>query len=106
MSWHGVRLNQRDWSHGSHSVALTARLTKKRVFLHVILNAYWEALEFELPSVANGGPLPWHRWIDTFLDSPPDIVEWERAPLVPGHPSPPQPPPARAPLPRPHPDAL
>jgi hypothetical protein len=26
----------------------------------------------------------WRRWIDTFLDSPHDIVDWERAPLVPG----------------------
>jgi hypothetical protein len=24
----------------------------------------------------------WHRWIDTYLDSPHDIVEWEAAPLV------------------------
>jgi len=85
ITWHGVRLHEPDWSHGSHSVALTAKLTKDRVFLHVILNAYWEPLEFELPSVANGGPHPWHRWIDTFLDSPHDIVDWERAPLVRGH---------------------
>ena len=95
ITWHGVRLHQPDWSHGSHSVALTARLTTERVFLHVILNAYWEPLEFELPPVANGGPHPWHRWIDTFLDSPHDIVDlprlmsfaghWERAPVVPGH---------------------
>jgi isoamylase len=85
ITWHGVRLHEPDWSHGSHSVALTAKLAKERVFLHVILNAYWEPLEFELPSVASGGPHPWHRWIDTFLDSPQDIDDWERAPVVPGH---------------------
>jgi glycogen operon protein len=84
LTWHGVRLHEPDWRHASHSVALTARFTKERVFLHVILNAYWEPLEFELPSVANSGPHPWHRWIDTFLDSPHDIVDWEHAPLVPG----------------------
>jgi glycogen operon protein len=84
LTWHGVRLHEPDWRHASHSVALTARFTKERVLLHVILNAYWEPLEFELPSVANGGPHPWHRWIDTFLDSPHDIVDWEHAPLVPG----------------------
>ena len=55
-----------------------------RASYHVILNAYWEALEFELPSVSNGGRPPWRRWIDTFLDAPDDIVEWERAPSVPG----------------------
>jgi hypothetical protein len=36
-------------------------------------------------AVADRGPHPWRRWIDTFLDSPHDIIEWERAPLVAGH---------------------
>jgi pullulanase/glycogen debranching enzyme len=52
---------------------------------HIMLNAYWEPLEFELPPVGDGGPRPWRRWIDTSLDSPHDIVEWEQAPAVPGH---------------------
>ncbi len=85
ISWHGVRLHEPDWRRSSHSVAFTARFTKEEVFLHFILNAYWEPLEFELPLVANGGRHPWRRWIDTFLDSPDDIVDWERAPSVPGH---------------------
>ncbi len=84
IAWHGVRLHEPDWRPSSHSVALTARLTTERLFVHVILNAYWEPLEFELPSVSNGGRHPWRRWIDTFLESPNDIVEWERAPSVPG----------------------
>jgi len=53
-----------------------------RTHYHVILNAHWEPLEFELPPVADGRP--WRRWIDTFLDPPNDIVEWEHAPSVPG----------------------
>ena len=56
-----------------------------RTHYHTILNAYWEPLEFELPPVADGGRHPWRRWVDTFLDSPHDIVEWEQAPSVPGH---------------------
>jgi len=84
IAWHGVRLHEPDWRLSSHSVALTARLTTERLFVHVILNAYWEPLEFELPSVSNGGRHPWRRWIDTFLESPNDIVEWEQAPSVPG----------------------
>ena len=28
---------------------------------------------------------PWRRWIDTFLPSPEDIVEWSAAPPVPGN---------------------
>ena len=83
ISWHGVRLYEPDWNHSSHSVAFMARFTKERVSYHVILNAYWEPLEFELPAVANGAR-PWRRWIDTFLDSPHDIVDPERAPSVRG----------------------
>ena len=85
IAWHGVRLHEPDWRHSSHTVAFTARFTKERLFFHVILNAYWGPLEFELPSVANGGRHLWRRWIDTFLESPHDIVDWERAPSVPGH---------------------
>jgi isoamylase len=84
MIWHGVRLHEPDWRHSSHSVAFTARLTRERMLLHVILNAYWERLEFELPSIADGACDPWRRWIDTFLDSPHDIADWEGALSVPG----------------------
>jgi glycogen operon protein len=48
--------------------------------LHLIVNAYWEALDFELPAVA--GLEPWRRWIDTSLDTPHDIVAWQDAPTV------------------------
>jgi len=85
ITWHGVRLHEPDWRHGSHSLALSARFTTQRVVMHLILNAYWEPLEFELPPVASGARDPWRRWIDTFLDSPQDIVDWECAPLVTGH---------------------
>jgi glycogen operon protein len=82
-AWHGVKLNQPDWSNWSHSVALTAEMWGQEILLHLILNAYWEPLEFELPPLDREyGPL-WRRWIDTFLDSPNDIVEWQTAPAVP-----------------------
>jgi glycogen operon protein len=79
-SWHGVRLNQPDWSHWSHSVALSAEIIKEGNLIHWILNAYWEPLDFELPEV--GGL--WRRWIDTSLDSPDDIVAWQDAPTFTG----------------------
>ena len=47
-----------------------------------ILNAYWEPLEFELPSAAEYGVPGWRRWIDTSLESPDDIVAWRTAPDV------------------------
>ena len=81
-AWHGVRLNQPDWSDCSHSLAFGAELRREGLRFHLILNAYWEPLDFELP-VCDGGE-GWRRWIDTALDPPNEIVEWQKAPLVPG----------------------
>jgi glycogen operon protein len=82
--WHGVRLHQPDWSESSRSVAFSAELRKEGLLVHMILSAYWEPLEFELPPTGHGGGDAWHRWIDTGLDSPDDIVEWQAAPFVQG----------------------
>ena len=43
--------------------------------MHIILNAYWEPLDFELPILKNGRE-NWRRWIDTALDPPHEICEW------------------------------
>jgi glycogen operon protein len=83
-SWHGVKLNQPDWDENSHSLALSVEVHKEKLLFHMILNAYWEALDFELPPVDDGFHGPWRRWIDTSLDSPDDIVEWHHAPPVSG----------------------
>jgi glycogen operon protein len=81
-AWHGVRLNQPDWGDGSLSVALSAQLRKEEKLFHLILNAYWEPLDFELPKPGNS---TWRRWIDTSLDSPDDIVPWQEAPAIPAN---------------------
>jgi isoamylase len=85
LAWHGVKLNQPDWSESSHSIAFTVEIREEELLFHVILNAYWESLDFELPRLDRAGENSWHRWIDTALDSPHDIVEWDRAESVPGH---------------------
>jgi glycogen operon protein len=82
-AWHGVKLNQPDWGDDSHSVALCAEVRKEGVIFHIMLNAYWESLDFELPAVQKGSA--WRRWIDTGLLSPDDIVPWQDAPVVSGH---------------------
>ena len=79
--WHGVKLNQPDWSDYSHSIALSVELPEQNLLVYFIFNAYWEQLEFELPVNADDRT-PWHRWIDTYLDSPQDIVEWQTAPAI------------------------
>jgi isoamylase len=79
--WHGVKLHQPDWSDSSHSLAFSAELAREGLLVFGIFNAYWEPLEFELPQEpAKIGP--WRRWIDTSLDSPQDIVQWQEAPSV------------------------
>ena len=83
-SWHGVKLGQPDWSPQSHSVALSVEMKHEGYLIYMIMNAYWEPLGFELPALRNGGPIQWHRWIDTGLDSPDDIGSWRTAPVISG----------------------
>jgi isoamylase len=78
--WHGVKLNQPDWSDHSHSVALSAELPNKALHVYFIFNAYWHPLDFELPRMDKENS--WRRWIDTFLAAPDDIVAWQEAPKV------------------------
>lgn len=81
-TWHGVALEQPDWRDCSHSLALEALLPDEGAGVYVILNAYWEALEFALPAIGSDGEVPWRRWIDTALPSPQDIVAWQSAELL------------------------
>jgi len=81
-SWHGVRLDAPDWGEDSRSIAFNAELKQEKLQVHIILNAYWEALDFELPLQNEGRPLQWQRWIDTSLDSPDDICHWLEAPAI------------------------
>jgi isoamylase len=82
--WHGVRLHEPDWGEHSHSVAFTVEGRQEGLLFHLILNAYWESLEFELPPTDGKAGNPWRRWIDTALHSPEDIVEWHAAPPIQG----------------------
>jgi glycogen operon protein len=81
-AWHGVKLFQPDWGDNSRSVAFCAQRERENLSFHLILNAYWEPLTFELPNPEGGGS--WRRWIDTALDSPHDIVPWQSGPSISG----------------------
>jgi isoamylase len=81
-SWHGVKQNQPDWGDSSHSIAFTAEVREQRLLVHLIFNAYWEPLEFELPRAPGGREPGWRRWIDTGRESPEDIVPWQDAAAV------------------------
>ncbi|MEM8668863.1 MAG: glycogen debranching protein GlgX [Planctomycetota bacterium] len=68
--WHGTKLETPDWGGNSHSVAFTVETFER--WSHLIFNAYWEPIEFELPKL----PSKFHSWlrvIDTDRPSPEDI---------------------------------
>ncbi|MFL7790654.1 MAG: glycogen-debranching protein, partial [Anaerolineae bacterium] len=80
LRWHGVKLNWPDWSYHSHSLAFSVQGRRGR--FHLMLNAYWEPLEFELPPLSSDAPPAWRCVIDTSLESPHDISPWTEAPVI------------------------
>jgi isoamylase len=75
--WQGVRLAEPDWGDNSHCLALTVEPPSENLVFHFIFNAYWHPLNFALPLRS------WRRWIDTSLESPNDIVEWDACTTLP-----------------------
>jgi glycogen operon protein len=80
VQWHGVKLNQPDTSYTSHSLALTA--WGRWAVFHLIFNAYWEPLTFDVPALPPVAHSDWRRIIDTSLDSPLDFCEFPEAPVL------------------------
>ena len=78
--WHGVKLDMPDWGHESHTLAATIELLGYPLMLHLMINAYWEALEFEIPTAKES----WRCCVDTSFDPPDDIRAWTEAPTLQG----------------------
>ncbi len=74
IEWHGIYLNQPDWSSTSHSLAGTVSAKEKDSVLYIACNAYSADLIFEIPDPQNFNKKNWYRIIDTSLPSPEDIV--------------------------------
>ena len=82
LDWHGVKLGHPDWADHSHSLAFTLRTFHSRFLLHVMLNAYWEPLEFEVPQAEDAEAPGWRRCIDTAALPPGDTPSWTHAPRL------------------------
>jgi glycogen operon protein len=82
IQWHGVTLNNPDWSEHSHSLAITLQSLRARFLIHGMFNAYWEPLTFEVPPRPEDSRQPWRRCIDTELKSPDDFQPWQTAPFA------------------------
>jgi glycogen operon protein len=78
-SWHGTRVNEPDWADNSRAIAFSVDFKNEQISFYWILNAWRESLTFELPMPDDASRGPWCRWIDTSLDAPNDIVEWQTA---------------------------
>jgi isoamylase len=78
--WHGIKLDQPDWSDDSHTIAIHGEVAQQKMLFYFIFNAYWEPLIFELPHTHDGRG--WRRWIDTSLPSPHDIGPWQESPAI------------------------
>jgi glycogen operon protein len=83
-AWHGVKTGDPDWGESSHSIALTVWSFNNMSVFHLMVNAWREPLNFQLPrpKEMNGGS--WRRWLDTSLASPADIVPFSEMPKVEG----------------------
>ena len=78
--WHEVELDQPETHEDSHNLAFTIAYPKFGEYLHIIFNAYWQSLTYELPKLPPGNS--WYRLIDTSLSTPDDFCELATAPLV------------------------
>jgi glycogen operon protein len=80
ITWHGIKLNEPDWSYHSHTIAITVQSLSGRTAIHYMINAYTAPLDFDLPPAASN----WRKWIDTGLPSPDDICPWSKATEIQG----------------------
>jgi glycogen operon protein len=82
VTWHGTHLGQPSWDEHSRCLALTLHDSKHQTELHIMFNAYWDALRFELPALTGGNR--WYRIIDTALSAPDDYSPLEKAVSIAG----------------------
>jgi isoamylase len=81
IEFHGVTQPEPDVSDTSHALAMSRTSPSGKDVFYVMVNAYWEPLDFALPD-APATTQGWRLWIDTSRPSPGDIYPRDDAPLV------------------------
>ncbi len=67
VSWHGCKLNSPGWSDpDARALGMTLGGFDGEPDIHVMLNMYWDSLEFEVP------PVPGRQWFTT-VDTDPTL---------------------------------
>ena len=71
--WHGCALNQPDWSDpNARALAMTLAGFEGGADIHVMMNMYWEPLDFQVPALNGRG---WFKALDTSAAAPDDIAD-------------------------------
>ena len=82
--WHGVNAFDPDWSDHSHTIAYTLFNQHYPDCLHIMINAYWEPMEFEIPLINGFEGKKWYLQIDTAKPHPEDFPENGEIPEISG----------------------
>jgi glycogen operon protein len=73
VTWHGCKLNDPGWNDSNARVlAFTLTGLDGEEDIHVLLNMYWEPLDFDLPPLDGRG---WYLAVDTAENAPLDAAE-------------------------------
>lgn len=79
ITWHGVELNKPDWSENSHSLAFTLFHPEAKETIHVVVNAFWKNLKYQIPKLKGK---KWHKVVDTSALAPNDFFEFGKGEIV------------------------
>jgi glycogen operon protein len=78
--WHGAALDQPDWSEHSHSLSFTMMHPIENEKVHVMINAFWGEISFEIPPPSNGRQ--WREIVHTGKASPHDFHKPPEGPVI------------------------
>jgi glycogen operon protein len=83
VTWHGTKLNSPGWNDpAGRALGVTLAGFRGDEDIHIMLNMYWESLDFELPSVTGR---TWLEAVDTSQLPPHDIADFGYEPPVVGN---------------------
>ena len=74
IQWHGTKPFQPDWSDMSHSIGFLYYYKKQEMFAYIFVNAFWEDLKIEIPSVPGHLHKCWYQIINTALGPGKDVT--------------------------------
>ncbi|MDE5101720.1 MAG: glycogen debranching enzyme, partial [Trichodesmium sp. St19_bin2] len=80
ISWHGIHLGMPDWNVDSRTLAFSLKHPESGEYFHIMLNAYWKPLMFELPPLERGEN--WYLIVNTAFTSPKDFNDLDEATKV------------------------